>query len=68
MMASTCQKYGVSSYPTLKWFPSKASDKAEEYEGGRTAADIGDFIKGGGVAGGGDAAGGDDVEIDKDEL
>lgn len=66
VMVSTCQKYDVSSYPTLKWFPSKDSDKGENYEGGRTAADIAEFIKGGGAA---DAAGGGgDVEIDKDEL
>ena len=66
VMVSTCQKYGVSSYPTLKWFPSKDSDKGEDYDGGRTGADILEFIKGdGGAAGGG---GDDDVEIDKDEL
>ena len=66
VMVSTCQKYGVSGYPTLKWFPSKDSDKGEDYDGGRTGADILEFIKGGsGAAAGG---GGDDVEIDKDEL
>ena len=35
------QKYGVSGFPTLKWFP-KANKEGEEYNGGREAED---FIK-----------------------
>lgn len=37
-----CSKYGVSGYPTLKWFP--AGGEPEPYNGGRTADDIVSFI------------------------
>ena len=30
-----CRKYGVDSYPTLKWFGA-ADSNGEEYSGGRT--------------------------------
>ena len=69
VMVSTCQKYGVSSYPQLKWFGSNDSDKGVDYEGGRDGPSIRAFIK---------SAGKDvgevvpeeveAVEIDKDEL
>ena len=36
------QKYGVTGYPTLKWFDSKGN--AEPYEGGRDLDSIVDFI------------------------
>jgi protein disulfide-isomerase A6 len=38
-------RFGVSGFPTLKWFP-KGSSKPEDYEGGRTAADIVSFVNG----------------------
>jgi len=34
------QRYGVRGYPTIKYFPAGAKLDAEEYGGGRTAADI----------------------------
>ncbi|KAF8340496.1 protein disulfide isomerase [Cantharellus anzutake] len=30
------QKYGVTGFPTLKWFPGGANSEPEEYDGGRT--------------------------------
>lgn len=36
-------RFGVSGFPTLKWFP-KGSLTPEDYNGGRTAADIVSFI------------------------
>eukprot|EP01138_Halocafeteria_seosinensis_P006675 gb/GECG01006823.1/.p1 GENE.gb/GECG01006823.1/~~gb/GECG01006823.1/.p1 ORF type:complete len:367 (+),score=70.44 gb/GECG01006823.1/:1-1101(+) len=36
-------KYGVQGFPTLKWFP-KGSTDPEDYDGGRTAKDIAEFI------------------------
>jgi len=33
-------RYGVSGYPTIKYFPAGAKLDAEEYDGGRTASDI----------------------------
>lgn len=32
-------EFGVKGYPTIKYFP-KGSQKAEDYQGGRTAEDI----------------------------
>ncbi|KAG8648309.1 probable protein disulfide-isomerase A6 [Manihot esculenta] len=40
---SLCSKYGVSGYPTIKWFP-KGSLEPKKYEGGRTAEDLAEFI------------------------
>jgi len=36
-------RFGVSGFPTLKFFPA-GSKEAEDYQGGRTAKDITDFI------------------------
>jgi len=36
-------RFGVSGFPTLKWFP-KGSTTPEDYEGGRETQDIIDFI------------------------
>jgi len=36
-------RYGVSGFPTLKWFPA-GSSQPEDYNGGRTAEDIITFI------------------------
>ena len=36
-------KYGVSGYPTLKWFP-KGSSEAEDYSGGRSLENFVTFI------------------------
>jgi protein disulfide-isomerase A6 len=41
--ADVCQQFGVQGYPTLKWFP-KHSKTPEDYNGGRTAADLIKFI------------------------
>jgi protein disulfide-isomerase A6 len=38
-------RFGVTGFPTLKWFP-KGSLSPEDYSGGRTAADIAKFING----------------------
>jgi len=38
-------RFGVSGFPTLKWFP-KGSSQPEDYSGGRTAEDIITFING----------------------
>jgi len=38
-----CSRFGVSGYPTLKWFPGGKADP-EPYNGGRTADDIVSFI------------------------
>ncbi|KAF4637980.1 hypothetical protein G7Y89_g114 [Cudoniella acicularis] len=40
---ATAQDQGVSSYPTIKFFP-KGSTKPEEYSGGRTEADLVSFM------------------------
>jgi len=37
-----CEKYGVSGYPTLKWF---VKGEASAYEGGRTEPDILNYIR-----------------------
>jgi len=42
---SLASRFGVSGFPTLKWFP-KGSLTPEDYNGGRTAADIVKFING----------------------
>eukprot|EP00246_Nothoceros_aenigmaticus_P003989 TRINITY_DN15252_c0_g2_i1.p1 TRINITY_DN15252_c0_g2~~TRINITY_DN15252_c0_g2_i1.p1 ORF type:complete len:370 (+),score=66.71 TRINITY_DN15252_c0_g2_i1:118-1227(+) len=42
---SLCSKYGVSGYPTLKWFPS-GSLSPRDYPGGRTAEDLISYING----------------------
>jgi len=36
---STASEYGIRGYPTIKYF-APGSNEAEDYEGGRTAADI----------------------------
>ncbi|CAI7810544.1 unnamed protein product, partial [Closterium sp. NIES-54] len=38
-----CSKYGVSGFPTLKWFPAGKS-KPEDYNGGREASDLVEFV------------------------
>ncbi|WCJ22293.1 Protein disulfide isomerase-like 2-2 [Euphorbia peplus] len=40
---SVCSKYGVSGYPTLKWFP-KGSLEPKKYEGPRTAEALTEFV------------------------
>lgn len=42
---ATAQDQGVSSYPTIKFFP-KGTKTAEDYSGGRTEADLVSFING----------------------
>ncbi|KAF0976933.1 hypothetical protein FDP41_004228 [Naegleria fowleri] len=37
-------KYGVQGYPTLKFFPAKADKQAEEYNAGRDAQAMVDFL------------------------
>lgn len=37
------QRFGVSGFPTLKWFPA-GSTQAEEYQAGREIADLVDFV------------------------
>jgi len=41
--ASVCTKYGVSGYPTIKFLP-KGSTTFEDYNAGRTAEDIIEFL------------------------
>ena len=38
-------RFGVSGFPTIKWFPA-SSESPEDYSGGRTASDIVNFING----------------------
>ncbi|CAI5461646.1 unnamed protein product [Closterium sp. Yama58-4] len=38
-----CSKYGVSGFPTLKWFPAGKSEP-EDYKGGRDVADLVEFV------------------------
>jgi len=40
---SVCTKYGVSGYPTIKWFP-KGSLEPQKYEGARTAEALAEFV------------------------
>ncbi|PIN05871.1 Thioredoxin/protein disulfide isomerase [Handroanthus impetiginosus] len=40
---SLCSKYGVSGYPTIKWFP-KGSLEPKKYEGARTAEALSEFV------------------------
>ncbi|KAK7337696.1 hypothetical protein VNO77_18281 [Canavalia gladiata] len=40
---SLCSKYGVSGYPTIKWFP-KGSLEPKKYEGARTAEALAAFV------------------------
>lgn len=42
---ATAGEYGVTSYPTIKFFP-KGSTEPEAYSGGRTEKDLIDFING----------------------
>jgi len=42
--ADLCSKFGVTGYPTLKWFPEGRAEDPEAYSGGRTADDIISFI------------------------
>eukprot|EP00771_Trimastix_marina_P003029 gnl/Trimastix_PCT/421.p2 GENE.gnl/Trimastix_PCT/421~~gnl/Trimastix_PCT/421.p2 ORF type:complete len:365 (+),score=138.81 gnl/Trimastix_PCT/421:3-1097(+) len=39
-----CGRYSVRGYPTLKFFPN-GNGKPEDYQGGRTAEDMGKFIQ-----------------------
>lgn len=39
----SAERYGVTGYPTLKWFP-KGSTEPVDFNGGRTEADIVNFI------------------------
>ncbi|CAG8603017.1 7388_t:CDS:2 [Paraglomus occultum] len=38
-------KYGVSGYPTLKWFPPGESDNPETYDGGRDLESLATFVE-----------------------
>jgi len=40
---SVCSKYGVTGYPTIKFF-KKGSETPEDYQGGRSADDFIDFL------------------------
>jgi len=40
---SICTKYGVQGYPTIKFF-RKGKDTPEDYQGGRTADDLIEFL------------------------
>ncbi|KAK7284420.1 hypothetical protein RJT34_19166 [Clitoria ternatea] len=40
---SLCSKYGVSGYPTIKWFP-KGSLEPKKYEGARTAEALSMYV------------------------
>jgi len=40
----TGKKYGVSGFPTLKWFPNGVDSDPEPYEGGRDLETLVDFI------------------------
>lgn len=40
---SLCNKYGVSGYPTIQWFP-KGSLDPKKYEGPRTAEALAEFV------------------------
>jgi protein disulfide-isomerase-like protein len=53
----TCSTYGVTGYPTIKFF-ADASGKPEDYSGGRSASD---FISFGETKSTGDAAGKDEL-------
>lgn len=33
-------RFQISGYPTLKFFPAGAANEPEDYEGGRTAMDL----------------------------
>jgi len=39
-----CQKYGVSGYPTLKWFPSGQKDSPVDYDSERTLDALVSFV------------------------
>merc|ERR1712087_1100217 len=43
-MGSLCETYGVSGYPTLKYFKKGGDPKGESYEGGREYNDFKKFI------------------------
>lgn len=40
---SVCSKYGISGFPTIKWFP-KGSLEPKDYKGGRTAEELAEFV------------------------
>ncbi|KAI5056425.1 hypothetical protein GOP47_0028732 [Adiantum capillus-veneris] len=40
---SVCSNYGVSGFPTIKWFP-KGSLEPKDYSGGRTVESLVDFV------------------------
>jgi len=42
--ATLCTKYGVTGYPTIRYFPTSSSD-GEDYSGGRSLADLLMFVK-----------------------
>eukprot|EP00013_Stygamoeba_regulata_P029627 CAMPEP_0177650714 /NCGR_PEP_ID=MMETSP0447-20121125/12102_1 /TAXON_ID=0 /ORGANISM="Stygamoeba regulata, Strain BSH-02190019" /LENGTH=356 /DNA_ID=CAMNT_0019153627 /DNA_START=69 /DNA_END=1139 /DNA_ORIENTATION=- len=41
----TCQRYGVSGYPTLKYFTGDSHSTPQAYQGGRTLEDLSQFIQ-----------------------
>jgi protein disulfide-isomerase A6 len=41
-----CSRFGVTGYPTLKFFPKGVTTNPDNYEGGRTADDIVKYING----------------------
>lgn len=42
---STCGKYGVQGYPTIKWFEAN-NESPKDYQGGRDAAALEKFAEG----------------------
>jgi protein disulfide-isomerase-like protein len=42
--ATVCSKYKVQGYPTIRYFPTSSSE-GEEYQGGRTLADLTTFAQ-----------------------
>jgi len=42
--SALCQTYGVSGYPTLKWFPKGEKASPVDYDGGRDLASFVNFI------------------------
>jgi len=42
---NVCSTYGVSGYPTLKYFKKGGDDKGDSYEGGREFGDFKKFIQ-----------------------
>merc|ERR1711972_602999 len=42
---SLCETYGVSGYPTIKYFKQGGDPKGDSYDGGRTYNDLQKFMK-----------------------